>query len=163
MSDEGARRWLEANLGGTATLASYGIDARSRPVAQVRAEARERIPVRHQAWLDALPRLHETEAHIFVHAGIRPGVPLDAQDPWDLVTIREEFLHDTSDHGRLVVHGHTAAEGPFHAGNRVNLDGGAGFGAPLCVAVLNGPDVALLTDRGRASFPPGSATALPAH
>ncbi|ETX13816.1 hypothetical protein OCH239_06385 [Roseivivax halodurans JCM 10272] len=163
MSDDGASGWLGANTGGAETLSSYGIDTSNRPVAEIRADARETIPARHQAWLNALPRIHETAAHIFVHAGIRPSIPLDAQDGWELVTIREGFLDDDSDHGRLVVHGHTAAEGPYHAGNRVNLDGGAGLGAPLCAAVLTGRDVSLLTDRGRVPFLPGSTPVLPSH
>lgn len=163
LTNEGAQAWLSPNLGGTATLASYDIDARGRPVADVRAEAREKIPAHHQAWLDALPRIHETSEHIFVHAGIRPGVPLDAQDPWELVSIRDGFLDDASDHGRLVVHGHTAAEGPRHAGNRINLDGGAGFGEALCVALLQGREVSLLTEEGRMPFHPGTSAKVPAH
>jgi serine/threonine protein phosphatase 1 len=68
---------------------------------------------------------------LFVHAGIRPGVPITLQDPDDLLWIRDDFLLDPRDHGPLVVHGHTPVEAPEHRGNRVNLDTGAGFGRRL--------------------------------
>ncbi|SLN19298.1 diadenosine tetraphosphatase [Roseivivax jejudonensis] len=154
MSDAEAAHWLGPNLGGDATLASYGIDPRSADIAAVRAIAREQVDPAHQEWLAGLAPSHETAAQIFVHAGIMPGVPFEAQDPDDLVWIREPFLSDPRDHGRLVVHGHTAAEGPVHRGNRVNLDGGAGFGRPLCAAILHGAEVALLTETGRVPLRP---------
>ncbi|SFE33256.1 metallophosphoesterase [Roseivivax sediminis] len=154
MEETEARAWLSDNLGGRATLASYGIET-GGSIAGLRAAAAEAVPKAHRAWLARLPRVHETAAQIFVHAGLRPGVPLEAQDPWELVTIRTPFLEDAREHGRLVVHGHTATEGPVHRGNRVNLDGGAGFERLLCAAVIHGRDVALLTEGGREPLLPG--------
>jgi serine/threonine protein phosphatase 1 len=155
-----AYTWLHERLGGRETLASYGVDvAEERLSADLWAEARARVPTAHLVFLDNLPLLHRTERAVFVHAGIRPGVPLIAQEPQDLMWIREGWLDDTSDHGLLVVHGHTALDRPAHHGNRVNLDGGAGYGRRLVPAVVEGRDVWLLTEEGRVPLQPEVGTA----
>ena len=153
-----AYTWLHERLGGRETLQSYGVDTSDdRAPADLWAEARARVPVGHRVFLDNLPLLHRTEQVVYVHAGIRPGVPLIAQAPTDLMWIRTGWLDDTSDHGLLVVHGHTALEEPFNYGNRVNLDAGAGYGRPLIPAVVEGRDVWLLTEEGRVPLRPGNA------
>jgi serine/threonine protein phosphatase 1 len=105
-------------------------------------------------FLAARPLWHATPALLFVHAGIRPGVAIEAQEEDDLVWIRDEFLYDTSDHGRLVVHGHTALQTPTHFGNRVDLDAGAGYGRPLAVAVFEERQAFVLTKTGRERLRP---------
>jgi serine/threonine protein phosphatase 1 len=75
--------WLHARLGGAATLASYGVAAPDPETAH--AGARAAVPRAHRDWLAALPHWQEDGPRLFVHAGIRPGVPLDAQDPEDLM------------------------------------------------------------------------------
>lgn len=142
--------WLSQNIGGRKTLDSYGVDTdKRRTEADIRADAISAVPAAHRAFLDRLELMHLTPAHIFVHAGIRPGVPLNDQQEHDLIWIRGDFLDDTTDHGRLVVHGHTALQGPVAYPNRVNLDGGAGFGRPLSTAVLLGREVFVLGGGGR--------------
>lgn len=119
-----ATAWLMNN--GEATLRSYGV---TRPAD---------LPADHVAWLRALKFFHDDGRRFYVHAGIDPRKPLDAQDAFDLIWIREPFLSDTSDHGRLVVHGHT----PIRSGqpdlrpNRLNLDTGAVYGRALTAAVF---------------------------
>jgi len=140
--------WLHPRLGGLATLQSYGIGS-APDLAQLHARAVACVPGTHRAWLAACGLTMKRGPVFSVHAGTRPGVPLDRQDPGDLVWIREPFLSDTRDHGPLIVHGHSVVDVPEHRGNRVNLDTGAGFGRNLSVAVIEGRDVALLTDRGR--------------
>ncbi len=147
--------WLDPRLGGGATLASYGITGgllTSRR-ALVTA-ARKAVPDHHREFLSALPRLHATPEVLFVHAGIRPGIPIAQQSDTDLIWIREPFLSDTTDHGPLIVHGHTPVELPLHAGNRIDLDTGAGFGRPLTVAVFEGRDCWVLTEDGRTPLSP---------
>jgi len=119
------RLWLAQ--GGLATLESYGI-----------AEARE-LPRGHVDWLRALPLSYDDGRRFFVHAGVNPAAPLDAQDDFDLLWIREPFLSHGGDYGRLIVHGHTPlVDGvPDLRSNRLNLDTGAVFGGPLTAAVFD--------------------------
>ncbi|QTN37258.1 metallophosphoesterase family protein [Cognatishimia activa] len=146
--------WFDKPLGGAATLKSYGVDVEGKLISEVVEEARAAIPETHKAFMAALPCSHETETHFFAHAGIRPGVAFSDQVELDLTWIRGEFLNDTRDHGKLVVHGHTAVSFPEHAGNRVNLDGGTGFGRPLYPGVCEGGQVWVLTETGRQALEP---------
>ncbi|MBM9593500.1 metallophosphoesterase [Roseitranquillus sediminis] len=146
--------WLHPALGGVETLASYGVRARGRRLAEVKRDAAAAVPEAHRVFLEARPLWHVTEELVFVHAGIRPGVPLEAQTEEDLVWIREPFLYDLHDHGRLVVHGHTPVREPEHHGNRVALDAGAAFGGPLVAAVFEGRQCWLLGPRGREPLRP---------
>ncbi|WP_179378375.1 metallophosphoesterase [Jannaschia marina] len=156
--------WLHPRGGGATTLASYGLDvpfeaqktgargATARAVLHDLALAA--VPAAHRAFLESCPRLHRTADHVFVHAGLRPGVPVGAQDPHDLIWIREPFLSDPRDHGALVVHGHTPLDAARHHGNRVNLDSGAGFGKPATVAWIEGRRAWSLTETGRVELTP---------
>src|SRR5574341_1540652 len=62
--------------GGRATLASYG--------------GEDEIPSTHLEFFRGLSPFHRTEDYLFVHAGIRPGVPLEAQGAEDMLWIRRE-------------------------------------------------------------------------
>ncbi len=147
--------WLSPALGGRATLASYWVDAsEGRDPQAIAAEARARVPIAHREFLEALPYSFESADAILVHAGIRPGIPLARQSPEDLTWIRKGFLDDWTDHGRLVVHGHTVVDRPEHHGNRVNIDTGAGYGRPLTAVVVEGRDVWELTEAGRVPLRP---------
>ena len=95
---------------------------------------------RHAAYLDALPFTHDDGRHLFVHAGIRPGVPLDRQNPEDLIWIREDFLTFAGSLPRRVVHGHTImGDRPVVTPNRISIDTGAFRSGILTAAVLD-PD-----------------------
>lgn len=62
----------------------------------------------HRDWFASLPHLAIRGEHLFVHAGVRPGIPLQHQSAHDLLWIRQPFLK-AADHGLpwIVVHGHT--------------------------------------------------------
>jgi serine/threonine protein phosphatase 1 len=111
--------WL-AN-GGDTTLRSYGM------------ASPDELPIDHLKWLLDLPTSFDDGQRLFVHAGIRPGIPLDQQTRRDLLWIREPFLTSGADHGRLIVHGHspTGDFKPELRRNRVNIDTGVVFGGPL--------------------------------
>jgi serine/threonine protein phosphatase 1 len=142
--------WLHPRLGGADTLRSYGVaNAGDRPVDKVHAEAFGAVPPAHLAFIAACPTLHQAGDCAFVHAGIRPGIPLQDQTETDLVWIREPFLSASGSFGPLIVHGHTALDRATHYGNRLNLDSGAAYGGPLSAVVIEGRGAALLTRQGR--------------
>ena len=147
--------WFHERLGGVETMASYGItfDDRTR-LQDVHAQACPIVPQSHVDFLNALPVTHETDDLLFVHAGIRPGVPIADQTEEDLVWIRQEFHTHTDPHPKLVVHGHTPVKEATHYGNRINLDSGAGYGKPLSTAVFEGTQCWLLTEAGRVPLTP---------
>lgn len=145
--------WLADPIGGKKTLESYGVDVDPRrDVEDIHKDSVEAVPQEHIDFIESLPLMHVSDDHIFVHAGIRPGVALDEQVEDDLIWIRKGFLEDETDHGRLVVHGHTALQSPCRYVNRLNLDGGAGYGRPLVPARLLGGDAWGLSSFGRFTF-----------
>jgi serine/threonine protein phosphatase 1 len=146
--------YLHPRIGGGATLASYGVaNAADRPLAPVHAEALAAFPDADRAFLADLPVMHQRGEVVFVHAGLRPGVALKDQTEDDLVWIRDPFLPYRDSFGPLVIHGHTALNGPVHYGNRVNIDSGAAYGGPLTAIVIEGRDVFVLTQAGRIPLP----------
>lgn len=147
--------WFNPRLGGDKTMLSYGVIAEDgMDISPIHAQALQAVPKAHRDFLENLPLMHVTDALLFVHAGIRPGVPLDQQKEDDLVWIRQGFLDHDAPFDHLVVHGHTALEHPEHAGNRVNLDGGAGYFRPLHAAVFEGRECSLLSEVGRMPLRP---------
>ena len=120
--------WLYC--GGVATLASYGIRAAlgeddPMRLRAMQADLAAALPVPHRRFIRALDYYHESGGYLFVHAGIRPGVPLAEQSPDDLIWIRDAFLHTTADHGHVVVHGHTIVNEAQVCPNRIGIDTGA--------------------------------------
>ena len=147
--------YLHYKIGGGTTLGSYGVaNAADRPIAPVHAEAVAAVPQAHRNFLEACPVLFRRDGAVFVHAGIRPGVPLDRQDETDLLWIRGGFLDDRRDHGALIVHGHTALDRATLYPNRLNLDSGAAYGGPLSAVVIDDGAVFLLTEAGRLQLHP---------
>ncbi len=144
---KGGPMWL-AN-GAEATLASYGVSTgRSlwgsidyRDLALRLAAA---MPPAHRSFIETLPLTARFGDYLFVHAGIRPGVPLDEQDPDDLIWIRDDFLWDGSDHGVVVVHGHSPEGEPDVFPNRINVDTGAVYGGTLTCLALEGTEYRFL-------------------
>jgi serine/threonine protein phosphatase 1 len=78
--------------------------------------------------------------YLFVHAGIRPGVELERQASKDLRWIREGFLDDRTDHGVIVVHGHTIVDRPEEHPNRIAIDTGAYRYGTLTALGIEGPE-----------------------
>jgi serine/threonine protein phosphatase 1 len=147
--------WFHKRLGGIETMASYGVEiAEGRRHFEILDEARQAVPQAHLDFLTNLVLYHQTPEILFVHAGIRPEIPLDAQTEQDLVWIRSDFHDYKKPHASLVVHGHTVVDAPTHYGNRINLDAGAGYGHPIIVAVFEGTECSILTKTGRMPLKP---------
>jgi serine/threonine protein phosphatase 1 len=92
------------------------------------------LPAEHLHFLNNLDLSVRIGDYVFVHAGVRPGVPLEAQNEQDLLWIREEFLQDKRPLGAVIVHGHTPATRPYRDGRRVGLDTGAYLSGKLTAA-----------------------------
>ncbi len=134
-------RWIVN--GGDAALTSWGIAADVIDAADPAAllEAMEAaVPEPVIAWLDGLPLSHQVGDYLFVHAGIRPGIPIDDQDPIDLMWIRADFLNSRADHGVMVVHGHTIRPEVETRRNRIGIDTGAYRSGKLTALGLEGTD-----------------------
>lgn len=130
-------------VGGRDTLLSYGVDPDSYDNADLETLAGLILSAVPEADRDFLA---DGEAHVsiggytFVHAGLRPGVPLGDQKASDLRWIREPFLGFGGDHGTVVVHGHTITDEPELRANRIGIDTGAFDSGRLSAVGLEGFD-----------------------
>ena len=92
------------------------------------------IPPDHMDFFKSLRLFYETEEFIFVHAGLRPRVPLESQKPQDLLWIRDKFVSTKYDFGKRVIFGHTPLKKPLVEPNKIGIDTGAVYGNALtCV------------------------------
>jgi len=125
--------------GGLSTLESYDIDvaamSQDNPE-RLRQMVLEAIPDAHLELLRNLKTSVVVGDYMFVHAGVRPGVPLDAQAEQDLIWIREPFLDFEGDLGKIVVHGHTPTNEPDIRSNRIDIDTLAWRSGTLTALVL---------------------------
>lgn len=135
--------------GGTATLASFGLDTASldpEDGVQTLRAAREVVPAHVRQWLAGLPTFVRYGRYYFVHAGVRPGVPLDRQTDESRLWIGDEFTSSTADHGAVVVHGHRIYEDGVHiAPNRIGVDTGAYRTGRLSAVRLEGSRCRVIT------------------
>jgi serine/threonine protein phosphatase 1 len=134
-----ATDWLFA--GGKAALQSYGIDPEETP----REQWASLIPLSHQAFIRGLKLIHREGGYAFVHAGVRPGIPLEEQTRDDLLRSRQPFLYSEADFGAVIVHGHTPVKAPVVKHNRIAIDTGAVFGGKLTCAMLEADTIGFLT------------------
>jgi serine/threonine protein phosphatase 1 len=127
-------------LGGMETLVSYGIDVSDVAMGLGYEEARQtllsKLPERHLNLLKNMRLSLEVGDYFFCHAGVRPGIALEAQSEVDLTTIRHDFLGSDDDFGRIVIHGHTPVAEPEIKKNRINIDTGAFASGRLTCLVI---------------------------
>ena len=123
--NETDKLWFLAN-GGQSTLDSY--------LREDTPPGSDLIPQAHLEFFKNLRHYHETEEYIFVHAGLKAHVPLEKQDEWDMLWIRDEFIFSDFDFGKRVIFGHTPFYEPLVLSNKIGIDTGAVYGNKLtCV------------------------------
>ena len=118
--------WL--GYGGDACAQSYGVapaTLHAMGEARIAETLRAAIPPAHISFLEGFGDTFRFGDYLLAHAGIRPGVPIEAQEARDLRWIREPFLSDDRDHGCMVIHGHTISDGVVVRANRIGIDTGA--------------------------------------
>lgn len=147
----GAEEWLE--WGGLETAASYGVaGVASRTPEELRRELAAAMPSEHLIFLRELDIYVEYGDYLFVHAGVRPDVPLEEQSRDDLLWIRSTF-HDAKEAlpGKVVVHGHHPVRRPANHAARIGVDTGAVHTGRLTAVILEGDSRMFLTAEGPAS------------
>lgn len=140
--------WL-AN-GGRATLLSYGILSppefeSERPQDRERDALVAAMPDTHRSFLSRLRLNWSIGDYFFVHAGVRPGIPLTAQNDMDMLWIRDKFCASRKNHGKIVVHGHSTSTEPEVRHNRIGIDTGAYATSRLTALALVGTEQRFLS------------------
>jgi serine/threonine protein phosphatase 1 len=135
-------------FGGLQTLISYGLRPSLNPdkaeqVKLIKTLA-ESLPERHLKFLESLKPSFACGDFFFVHAGVRPGIPLNEQHESDLLWIRNEFLDSNEKFGKFIVHGHTPVAEPDIRPNRINIDTGAYATGKLTLLTIQGSSMLAL-------------------
>lgn len=132
--------WID--FGGAETLLNYGIrppaGSSARALRNTCDQLHQALPPPHLHFLRQLRHSYQCGDYLFVHAGLRPGVPLKRQTPEDMLWIRDEFITTPHWYGKCVVHGHTIETPPALHPWRIGIDSGAYCGGPLSCLVLTG-------------------------
>ena len=151
----GDRRAAEMWLlnGGGETLESYGISVARYLDALRSGQSAPDVPGAHRRFLGGLATSVRFGDYYFVHAGIDPDRPLEAQEPHDQLWIREPFLTSDRQFDAVIVHGHTPVRRVAARPNRIGIDTGAVYGGPLTCLVLEDGAKALLCGGGRVPLP----------
>ncbi|MFA1822222.1 metallophosphoesterase [Virgibacillus oceani] len=94
-----------------------------------------------------MPLYYEDNQYIYVHAGIRPGIPMKLQLAEDLLRIREPFLNQPHQLPKQVIFGHTSTDRLGMANHiwvrpdKIGIDTGAGHGKTLSLVDLTNKEV----------------------
>jgi len=139
----GDRTQMFRRFGGNDTARSYGTHVDFATAATAEAGRQALLD-----FLSGLPRAVAFGDFFFCHAGIRPGVPLERQDPEDLIWIREPFLGHPGLHPKVIVHGHTPHDEAELMPNRVDLDTLAYASGRLTALAVDGRTKRLLEVSG---------------
>ena len=118
--------WLR--VGGDTCADSYGLkgeELRRLPALRAIEEIRSAIPTEHVEFLRSFHDSFRIGDYCFVHAGVRPGIPLDQQAVTDLRWIRGPFLQHDGPHDAMIVHGHTITQEVDEQPYRIGIDTGA--------------------------------------
>lgn len=158
LEQPGPHDWLM--FGGDATLRSYGVEPPEPGAPPARfVEARdamlEHMPASHLHCLEHAETMLILGDYAFVHAGVRPGIPLAEQEDDTLLWIGGEFTASETSFEKIIVHGHTIEEAPRIRANRIGIDTGAYRSGVLTAVRIEDGDVRLLqTEEERGDVTP---------
>lgn len=127
--------------GGRETVLSYGVDQRrynEASLEELQDIMRRQVPASDLEFLRSFEEYVILGDYAFVHAGINPEMPLEAQTRQDLLWIRDPFLGFAGQHSHIIVHGHTIVENVEERANRIGIDTGAYRFGRLTALVLEG-------------------------
>lgn len=105
-------KYLFWNYGGVQTVESYG--------------SFENIYNVHGEFLESLLPYYETEDYFFIHAGLRPNIPLEEQQEEDFFYIRSEFYSHKTNFPKKIIFGHTEFDEPQVQADKICIDTGCG-------------------------------------
>lgn len=135
-------------LGGTETLLSYGVDVKGAmatgKMSALASQLAHRIPDSHIHLLSTLLPCTTSGDYFFCHAGARPCIALDKQNPADLMWIRDDFLKSNHVFEKVIVHGHSPVVNPEFNRGRINIDTGAYATHRLSCLVLQADEQRIL-------------------
>ncbi len=134
---------LFCRIGGRETLISYGVtpeDYERLDYAEVVEQLLARVPAAHRDFLTSLQEILIMGDYVFVHAGIRPGIPIAEQKLAETRWIRDPFLDHRAPLEKMVVHGHTVAEEAEMLPHRIGIDTGAYHSDRLTALMLENTD-----------------------
>lgn len=127
LNDPVATAYSFLTYGGAQLSRSYGVEpaeigATENDMIAFRDMLQSTIPSEHLTFMRSLPTSHGVGDYLFVHAGVRPDVPLEDQNDRDLMWIRTDFLYHANPLAKVIVHGHTPHDEPEFKINRINVD-----------------------------------------
>jgi serine/threonine protein phosphatase 1 len=96
------------------------------------------LPDTHRHFFSNLKLYHEDEHYLYVHAGIKPQVPMRDQEKYDLIWIRDEFISSPTGIHKKVIFGHTPFARPMVKPDKIGIDTGAVYGGVLTAIELPG-------------------------
>lgn len=125
---------LFVRIGGRETFLSYGIaapDFERASYPELLTAIQAAVPQSHIEFLESFEDRIEIGDYVFVHAGMRPGVPMVGQRASDMRWIRNSFLDRDWEFGKMVVHGHSVSDDAVVRPTRIGIDTGAFFSGRL--------------------------------
>ena len=128
-------QFLFDNYGGPATEKSYG--------------GFNNIFKIHGDFFRNLKFYYLTDKYLFIHAGINPDYPLEAQNEVDMVYIRGKFIYSKHHLPQKIIFGHTEFDKPYIDEGKIGIDLGCGKyrTAKLCALILdNGNEEFIYSD-----------------
>ncbi|HQI01245.1 MAG TPA: metallophosphoesterase family protein [Deltaproteobacteria bacterium] len=129
----GANKTMYFANGGMKTVESYlGPEEPSRS----HVKAAQALSEEHRDFYAGLKWYYEDQHYIYVHAGIRPGIPMSGQERQDLIWIRDEFIFSPTGVKKKVIFGHTPFARPLIKDDKIGIDTGAVYGGVLTAVRL---------------------------